>query len=204
MTGYDVYRHYCGLKAHFNSVYDYIKYGGKVKAKYSTYERRNDKVLFERLANKNMAYIIPFLVANFVYCDNLWIGDLVINKEAEDIYFSWKKKMSTLFRTSEEELRKVDAFLEARELNFNHLFEVEEDQQPVIFRLMTQRFISLETYIILDYAIGFSERFDRLLSDDIIYKKWSDKIKAYKPFLELPPDKCLVVCKKVFLSGNQD
>jgi len=201
MDGYYVYQEYCGLKAHFNNKYNYLKYG-KVRAKRATYERRKDKAFFERLAKKNMSYIIPFLVANFVSNHNLWIGDLVINKEAEDTYFQWKKKMSRLFMEATNEMSKVACFMKARDITFNRLFVVKEDEQPIIFRLMTQRFISLETYVIMDLALDFIPSFDQELDDDIIYKQWSDKVAAYKPFLQLPKEKCLIYVRKAFLSDS--
>ena len=146
-----------------------------------------------------MAYVIPFLVANFVTDKNLWVGDLVMNLEAEENYFAWKKKMSRLFMEAEEELSKVNQFMEARNILFNDLFAIKEDSQPILFRLMAQRFISLETYIIVDVALGFRKTFDTGLEDDIVYRRWAKKITAYEPFLDLPRAKCLKLVRKIFL-----
>ena len=199
MDGLEVYRQYCAIKAHFNSTYDYFKYSGKIRARRSSYQKRDDKNFFERLARKNMAYVIPFLVANFVTDKNLWVGDLVMNLEAEENYFAWKKKMSRLFMEAEEELFKVSQFMEARDISFNGLFEIKEDSQPILFRLMAQRFITLETYIIADVALGFRKTFDAGLEDDVVYQRWAKKITAYEPFLDLPRAKCLKLVRKIFL-----
>jgi len=198
VDGFEVYQHYCAIKAHFNSTYDYFKYSGKIKARRSSYQKRDDKNFFDLLAKKNMAYVIPFLVANFVTDKNLWVGDLVMNLEAEENYFAWKKKMSRLFMEAEEELSKVNQFMEARNILFNDLFAIKEDSQPILFRLMAQRFISLETYIIVDVALGFRKTFDTGLEDDIVYRRWAKKITAYEPFLNLPKAKCLNLVRKIF------
>ena len=200
MTGFDVYKKYVAIKTHFNDCnYDYIKHKGRINATYSSYTRRKDRNFFEKLAKKRMDYVIPFLVANFVADKNLWIGELVINEESFDIYFEWRRKISRLFSHSKMEMEKIRAFLNARNLSFNDLFAVEEGTQPIIFRLVLQRFISIETYIIMDTFLDFSSRFDRLLKNDFIYEQWSTKIKAYAPFLNLDKEKCRNVIKEVFL-----
>jgi len=189
-TGYECYTLYCALKAHFNSSYDFVKYGGKIKPpKYSTYEKRRDRHFFERLANKNMDYILPFFVANFVANENLWIGDLVINLEGEEIYFAWKKKLSRIFTATSTEMKDLKSFIDTRDLKFDDLFSSKDGQQPIIFRLLTERFISLETYLIIDSILGFSSRLDKLLVNDLIYEKWSMKVKKYKPFVNIDKDR---------------
>ncbi len=203
MTGFEIFRHYVALKTHFNSdSYDYLKYGGKSTVKRQTYENRKDKQFFERLSNKHMSYTIPFLVANFVANKNLWIGDLTVNQESEETYFAWKKKMSRLWSITSEEMLNMETFMEKRGLKFNDLFKKQADSQPVIFRLMIQRYISMETYIIMDVALGFSTQFDAMLKGDVIYEQWSLKLRKYEPFLNLAKEDCVKITRDVFLPNG--
>jgi len=202
LSGFEVFQHYVALKSHFNTPsYDYIKYRAKTTVKRSSYEKRNDKAFFERLANRNMDYIIPYLVANFVENENLWVGDLTLNQESEEIYFAWRKRMSRLFTTARSDMENIRDFLANRSLTFNDLFVVKEGSQPIIFRLLVQRYITLETYIIMDTVLGFSARFDRMLKNDYIYEQWSLKIKKYAPFLNLDKAKCHDEVKEIFLKS---
>ena len=42
MDAFNAFKIYMGLKAHFNSNYDFTKYGGKTKASKSSYLKRKD------------------------------------------------------------------------------------------------------------------------------------------------------------------
>ena len=49
---FKAYMIYMGLKAHFNSDYDYIKYGGKTSATRKSYLNRKDKAFFGKASRK--------------------------------------------------------------------------------------------------------------------------------------------------------
>ena len=46
MDAFSAYKIYMGLKAHFNSDYDFKKYSGKTTASKSSYLKRKDKFFF--------------------------------------------------------------------------------------------------------------------------------------------------------------
>jgi hypothetical protein len=200
-SGFDVYVLYCALKAHFNSKsYDFIKYNGKMKSPTrESFEKRHDKQFFAMLANKNMDYILPYFVANFVANENLWVGDLILNQDAEETYFAWKRKMSRIYSSTIEEFRNIKMFLDSRNLSFGDLFLIKNGQQPILFRLVTERFISLETYVIMDQILVFSKDFDKYLDHDLVYKRWSLKAKKYSPFLIVNRDRLKKELKNIFI-----
>jgi len=200
VTPFEVYGKYVAIKAHFNTKYDYIKFNGKIKTNYSTFEKRKDKVLFIRLANKNWDYIIPFMIANFVANENLWIGDLILNAESETTYFAWKKKRARIYTETRTELEAIQKFIEKHDLHFNDLFKIDNEKLPIIFRLMIQRFISMETYLILDMILHFSKSFESLL-DNPIYSKWEFKLRKYNSFLALDEKRCRDLVTDVFLNN---
>ena len=53
MDAFEAYKIYMGLKAHFNSKYDFVRYGGKTKANKKSYLNRKD--------NNNLSIISKFL-----------------------------------------------------------------------------------------------------------------------------------------------
>ena len=199
MTPFEVYEKYVALKSHFNTEsYDYLKFNGRVNARYSTFEKRRDKGLFERLARKNWDYVIPFMIANFVANENLWIGDLTLNAESETTYFEWKKKRGRIYTDTEIECASVADFMAQHDLHFNDLFKVEDEKLPIIFRLMIQRYISMETYLIMNLVLNFTKSFEPLM-DNPIYKKWELKLRKYQTFLALDSDRCRRIVSNAFL-----
>ena len=110
MTDYDAYKMYCALKRHFQSnTYDYFKYNGKVRASYSTFEKRNDKYFFAKLAKHKD--VIGFLVANFYYGD-VWVGDLVNEQTAENQYKEWLKRKQSLSYIFKNDVERIDSLID--------------------------------------------------------------------------------------------
>ena len=67
MTPFEVYTKYIALKNHFSQErYDYFTYGGKVRAKESSFEIRKDKYFFYKLSKHKD--IENFLLANIPAC----------------------------------------------------------------------------------------------------------------------------------------
>ena len=48
IEGWDAYKIYIALKAHFNSDYNFVEYAGKTKASKESYNKRVDKSFFYR------------------------------------------------------------------------------------------------------------------------------------------------------------
>lgn len=203
-TGFDIYKHYVALKAHFNTdSYDYIKHNGKTRSvRRQTYERRQDRQIFEMLARRRMDYVLQFLLANFIAKENLWIGDVVLNKQAEDNYFQWKRRVVRKYDIFAEETRKIKKFLDKHQLSFRDLIDCKRDdttvEYPIIFRLLIQNHISLETFIMLDAVLRLMKKFDQQLKGDYLYDKWELKIRKYKRFLPVDKNKITEILESTF------
>ncbi len=52
MDAFSAYKIYMGLKAHFNSDYDFKKYSGKTTASKSSYLKRKDKFFFGKVSRR--------------------------------------------------------------------------------------------------------------------------------------------------------
>ena len=92
--GFVVYRTFLAMKQHFsNPKYDFFMYDGKVNAKESTYQARNDFYFFESLAKKlTPIEVKEYLLSNFVYSENpskVWIGEIKRNGKKSDKKKIW-------------------------------------------------------------------------------------------------------------------
>lgn len=196
MTGFDVYKEYIAIKSHFSSSsYDYFKYHGKTKAKLATYEKRNDRKFFELLAKKGRKTVIQFMIAQFVHNPNEWIGDMVLNQEAIERFLEWKKRTANIYRTAENDLKKIIEFMEAESLNFKDIFKAEKNKLPIILRLVIEGYVCLETYIVLMSVLGLDNHYDKVYDGDVVYQKYKTKINAYKAFLKPDRDKAYLAMK---------
>ena len=202
MTGFESYKLYLAVWQHFSLSrdYNYFKYKGKlgnITAK--AYEGRKDKYFFEALGERNKGDLLQYYVANFAHhgTEVAWIGDLH-SKESEDVYIHWQKRIQSLTYIFEEDLKEVKEFLIARGLEFDRLFDVEEDEHPIIFRFVQQRKIEVETYIIMDKILEFSKQIAKKIKDSYIFPSEQYRYDRYAEFLNLESDKYIKIMKEIF------
>ena len=198
--GFDVYRTFLAMKQHFaNAKYDFFKYDGKVNAKESTYQQRNDFYFFESLARKlTPLEVKEYLLSNFVYADNpskVWIGN--IKRSGKDNWVKWQKQNQNLSYNFSQDLNKIVALMEARGYTFNDLFDCTHGHPPLL-KLYIRKELALETIIILDMVLGFMLRWDQRM-DDPLWSALSLKIKKYKPFMSIPVKDYKKLMKETFI-----
>ena len=141
MSAFECYKEYIALKNHFtNPTYDYFKYNGKVNISYNTFEKRKDKLFFQKLAKHTD--VKNFLVANFANDEKSWIRSLAYNEEAEKIYKDWLKKNQSLSYTFKEDLKKLHE-------DFNTNLICKNNQHPILFKKFLGKEICLETLCLL-------------------------------------------------------
>jgi hypothetical protein len=100
----------------------------------------------------------------------------------EDIYRKWKKRQESLTYTFTNDLSKMDE-------DFDKNFKVEKYGHPLLLRLYLRDDICIETMCILDMLVNYSNSWNKILKNDLI---WEDKytiIKKYRPFLSINTDK---------------
>ncbi len=202
MTGFESYKLYLSIWQHFSSCndYNYVKYKGKLgNITGKAYENRKDKYFFEALGERNKGNLLQYYVANFAHhgTEVAWIGDLH-SKESVDVYIHWQKRIQSLTYIFEEDLKEVKEFLIARGLEFDRLFDVEEDEHPLIFRFVQQRMIEVETYIIMDKILGFSKLIAKKIKDSYIFPSEQYRYDRYAEFLNLESDKYIKIMKGIF------
>ena len=202
MTGFESYKLYLAVWQHFSLSrdYNYFKYKGKLgNITGRAYESRKDKYFFEALGERNKGDLLQYYVANFAHhgSEVVWIGDLH-SKESEDVYVAWQKRVQSLSYIFEEDLKEIREFLTAKGLEFDRLFDIEEDEHPIIFRFVQQRMIEVESYIIMDKILGFSKRIAKDIKDSYIFPSEQYRYDRYAEFLNLDNDKYVKIMKGVF------
>jgi hypothetical protein len=200
MPGFDVYRTYLAMKQHFTKKnFDFFQYDGKVRAKQETYLQRSDFYFFETLARKlSDTEVKEYLLASFVSADDpskVWIGD--IKRSGKDRWLAWTKQNQSMQYLVKQDLSSVANFLEEKGYSFNDLFETLGGHPPAL-KLYIQRRISLETLIVMDMVLKFTQKWDENLHDPL-WESLSLKIKKYKPFLSIPTHKYKKFMKETFL-----
>ena len=183
MTPYQVYTKYIALKN------DFFTYGGKVRAKESSFEIRKDKYFFYKLSKHKD--VQNFLLANLLDGGkDFWVGTMR-DSGPEEVYRDWKKRQESLTYTFKNDLTKLND-------DFDSNFRNEKYGHPHLLRLYLRGDVCIETMCILDMLVNYSTSWNKFLEKDLI---WSDKytiIKKYKPFLSINTDKMKAITLEYF------
>jgi len=183
VSAFTVYRTYCGIVAHFTGSYNYIEANGATKQTYNSFKKRNDRHFFDRIYKKYRTNeYCAFFVANFAERKS-WIGALVMDEDAHEIYQGWKGKMQNLTHHITSEMRGIKRFIDNKEMSKEELFRYDGKKLPIIMRLCMQNIISKETFLAMNRALHFVDYFDKVCGEDIIYKTHMDILKDYDLFL---------------------
>jgi len=181
MTAFEVYKEYVALKQHFSTEsYDYFRYGGKSKLKPESFQKRKDKIFFEKLAKHTDVH--GFLVANLSVNEKLWIRDLAYSENAELNYKNWSKYNQALTYNFKQDLSKIDS-------NFNKNFICEDHQHPILLKKYLANEISLETLCILVDVTNALKYWNKEMEFDLVWDMLKIKIKKYIPFIKYEKEK---------------
>ena len=181
MSAFEVYKDYVALKNHFTKPdYDYIKYNGHVTVKRASFDKRKDKVFFEKLAKNPDVH--EFLIANFSVNPKLWIRDLAYSEDAQLTYNEWKKRQQSLTYNLKQDLGKLFT-------DFNKNFIVANNEHPALLRLYLGGQVTLESLCILLDLIKAKKHWDSKLEYDPVWSEISLKVQKYTPFINYDKEK---------------
>lgn len=177
-TGYGAYLLFLALKTHFTkSNYDFFLMNGKLRSSKESYEKRNDKSIFVRFAKDySPTELRDFYIAN-ILDDRHYITDM-IDDNAKDAYINYTRRRQSLSYIYTDDLGRIF------DKGLSVPFIVSHRTFPSIILLFLRGEVSLETMVILDDFLGYTNKFDRYYEDDVIWPKISKKISKYRPFLK--------------------
>lgn len=177
-SGYGAYLLFLALRTHFtNAKYNFFEMHGKLRANKESYNKRHDKYFFEKLAREyNAEELKDFFVANLLN-DTHYITEM-LDENAKMNYNNYKMRHQALSYHFKHDLDKVFGSSICKS------FELSLDEYPPIILYYLNKTISHETLVVLNDFIPFADKFDKYLSDDIIWSKVSLKLRKYKPFVK--------------------
>lgn len=187
ITGYEVFLLYLALKSHFkNERYDYFKFQGRVKAGRDSFARRKDRYFFEKLSKRfagdRASDLVGYFVSNFILDESMWIGD-ALNEDAERHFLEWQGRIQSLDYIFQSDCEKILTHIEKKEISFNDTFSCAPGEHPVLLRLVLNKSICLETFIILNMMLRFFSRWTSAMPDDFIWQEIRQRCQKYEPFL---------------------
>ncbi len=180
MTGFEVYKMYLALRQHFTKEnYDYTKYRGKVSASEKSYLERRDRYFFDKLASKyNDKEVFQYFIANFILDPRGYIKTFSVGN-----YDAWKIHNESLsYKLRQDVSLLLTKYASPYQDKFDKIFDIEENQHPMLIKYYLAGDIALETLVIFEKCLGFVAQFDKKLTDPI----WKDvrmKVTKYLPFL---------------------
>ena len=181
MDAFEAYALYMGIRLHFEGTYDFFKYGGKTSVRQESFLKRKDRFAFHKLAQKyTKEEYIDFLVSNLMDRKIHW-GNALLEKESEKFYINYLKRQQTI---SYQFKNDID-ILFGKVPKFTDLFKRRGAAYPIILEAYYQEEINLETLIILDKILQYSDKFDKELGEnEFVWREIKFKMKKLQPFLQ--------------------
>ena len=184
MDGYKAYRYYLAIKLHFTTdKFDVFQNRGNVKGTREAFNARNDRYIFEKLAQKHSddKEIIQFFVSNFAYGNDTAI---YAGQEAEDNFMQWNKRKQSITKIFVDDLATLLTHIETNRLKHSAIFEFTENEYPVALKRFVGGKISIETLRIIDDFTDILEKWNQNLSVKYIWDNEMRRIKKLTGFVK--------------------
>jgi len=144
--------------------------------------------MFYKLSKRDNA--LEYLVANLSEDPKLWVGELFDPKH-EQVYSSFVKRKESLTYIFKND---IDKLLE----NFDDNFKVDDGDYPYLLKLLVQGKISKETFIIINDCVRFYSKWNKQITDPVLWPKIALNCKKLYPFLEYDKAKYCGVLRDKF------
>ena len=165
------------IKLHFTSdKYDVFETRGNVKGTREAFNHRNDRYIFEKLAQKypNDKDIIQFFVSNFAYSKDTAI---YANGEAAESYTEWLRKKQSITKVFIDDLTNIMNYSELNKLHKPNMFTTVDGEPPILLNLFLSGKVNIETLCIINEIEPF---LDKWKSDTMIQIILGDKLTRIK------------------------
>ena len=196
-TGFAAYALWNALKLHFTSdSYDYFKYNGKTNVSKSTFSTNKSKYHFYKLSRKyNLEELKDFYVANFIQGKGDWVGDLL--QDGGENYTKWQKTQQSLTYTFENDIMYMFDSVDGAEFwHIDDYFKPIDGGWPMLITKMMHDKIKLETVCILIDIFDCMPRWEKQITEDIVWPTHRRIIKKYTPFINYDKQKFKEILKE--------
>jgi len=189
-SGFAAYALWNALKLHFTSEsYDYFKYNGKTNVSKQTFTINKSKYQFYKLSRKyDIEELKNFYIANFIQGKGDWVGDLL--QDGDENYTKWQKTQQSLTYTFENDIMYMFDSVDGAEFwHIDDYFKPIDGGWPMLITKMMHEKISLETVCILVDILGCMPKWEKQITEDIIWPTHRRIIKKYTPFIQYDKEK---------------
>jgi len=196
-TGFAAYALWNALKLHFTSdSYDYFKYNGKTNVSKSTFSTNKSKYHFYKLSRKyNLEELKDFYIANFIQGKGDWVGDLL--QDGDENYTKWQKTQQSLTYTFENDIIYMFDSVDGAEFwHIDDYFKPIDGGWPMLITKMMHDKIKLETVCILIDIFDCMPRWEKQITEDIVWPTHRRIIKKYTPFINYDKQKFKEILKE--------
>lgn len=170
---------YTAIKKHFNSDYDYFKYGGRVNLLKTTFDKKENRYYFYMLSKEHD--YLNIILANVLHDRGVYIRDIQ-SSNGKKIYLEWKKRVDSLTYVFKEDLDKLNGSLK-------DAMEVTGGRHPELLKKYISNEICLETLCIIMNLTKINITWDKKISDPVVYPTINTLVENYLPFLEFDKKK---------------
>ena len=160
---------YTAIDLHFKGKYDYFKYG-PTKVSEASFEKRKDKVWFEKMAKKcaDDEMAVGICVSNFISG-----AKYIINFKLE-IYHKWVAYRDAANYKFKEQMNKYKSGLQNKS----------ENAQEILIGMYLSKELTLEFLILLNVYLGNDYLFNKLDgADNFLWQGIKKQVLAYVPFI---------------------
>jgi hypothetical protein len=196
-TGFEAYALWNALKLHFTSdSYNYFKYSGKTNVSKQSFTTNKSKYQFYKLSRKyDLEELKQFYVANFIEGKGDWVGELL--QDGDEYYTKWQKRQQSLTYTFENDIMYLFDMVDGAEfVNRDDILKPINGGWPMVITKLMKNQVSLESVCILVDLVGCMPRWEKQITEDIIWPTHKRLIQKYTPFIQYDKDKFLHILKK--------
>ena len=174
MDGYTAYRYYLAVKLHFTrDSYDIFDKRGAVKYTREQFDRRNDRMIFEKIAKKypKDQDLVQYYVSNIAYGNESPVYEI---EESEGYYLNWIKRKESITQVFKNDLGIIINDAYKNNLKKDSILDFTFNQQPSILTLYLGKRISLESVSILNDFLGLTDMWNM---SGFVMTFWESEIK---------------------------
>ena len=188
MDGFKAYKYYMAIKLHFTSEkYNVFATRGNVKGTRDAFNARNDRYIFEKLAQKyDDREIIQFFVSNFAYGNDTAIYG---NSEAEELYSEWQRRKQSITKIFIDDLTNIMNMCDVHRFTTDGILKSKNGELPVLTSMFLSGKITIETMRMIDDIEPFLHSWE---NDPMLKIVMGDKLlraEKLKGFVKYDKDK---------------
>lgn len=184
IDAFQTYKYFMAIKLHLTTDrYDVFESNGRVSGTRATFEKRNDRFLFEKLGHKfnQPRELIEYFVANFAYGNK----NVIYSTESDEYYDTWIKRKESRTYIFKQQLQNLKSYLEDNDIKYENLFDI-HNNVPELLKLYVGGHIHLETMIVINDVENFLPKWKPLVM------LWGDQLRILnkiKKFVKYDKDK---------------